>query len=94
MRNNLTLCRPQVYHRKQRLQQMTLSHWTRIILGFPWLMEQNPTIDWKTRKIKWKEEPRHYIKFKWASPADAVANDERGSDHSEKETNDQEQRNP
>jgi aspartyl protease len=26
----------------------------RIILGFPWLNEQNPNIDWKTRKITWR----------------------------------------
>ena len=27
----------------------------KIILGFPWLKKQNPKIDWKTGKIKWKK---------------------------------------
>ena len=27
----------------------------KIILGFPWLKKYNPTIDWKTGKIKWKK---------------------------------------
>ena len=26
----------------------------RIILGFPWLAEQNPDIDWKTGEFKWR----------------------------------------
>ena len=25
----------------------------KIILGLPWLMEHNPKIDWKTRKMEW-----------------------------------------
>ena len=27
----------------------------RIILGFPWLQEQNPDINWKTGKFSWRE---------------------------------------
>ena len=27
----------------------------KIILGFPWLKKHNPTINWKTGKIKWKK---------------------------------------
>ena len=27
----------------------------RIILGFPWLQEQNPDINWKTGKVSWRE---------------------------------------
>ena len=27
----------------------------KIILGLPWLMEHNPKIDWKTRKMEWPE---------------------------------------
>ena len=30
----------------------------KIILGFPWLTEQNPKIDWKTGEIEWREQPR------------------------------------
>ena len=60
----------------------------KIILRFPWLTEQNPTIDWKTRKFEWKEGLRRYIKFKRASPADAIMNDEKGSNHFTKETDD------
>ena len=27
----------------------------RIILGFPWLQEQNPDINWKTGEFSWRE---------------------------------------
>ena len=37
----------------------------RIILGFPWLNEQNPDIDWKTGKFEWrKETTRRPLKIK------------------------------
>ena len=29
----------------------------KIILGFPWLNEQNPNIDWKTGRITWRTHP-------------------------------------
>ena len=31
----------------------------RIILGFPWLQDQNPDINWKTGKFSWRE-PRKW----------------------------------
>ena len=34
-----------------------------IILGFPWLNEQNPDIDWKTGKFTWRI-PRRPLKIK------------------------------
>jgi hypothetical protein len=27
----------------------------KVILGFPWLLDENPNIDWKTGKIQWKD---------------------------------------
>jgi hypothetical protein len=30
----------------------------KIILGFPWLNEHNPDIDWKTGRITWKTPQR------------------------------------
>jgi hypothetical protein len=30
----------------------------RIILGLPWLHEQNPDINWKTREFSWREPPK------------------------------------
>jgi hypothetical protein len=30
----------------------------RIILGFPWLTEQNPDINWKTGELSWREEKK------------------------------------
>ena len=38
----------------------------KIILGFPWLHEQNPDINWKTGDFSWQEEkkPRQFIKIK------------------------------
>ena len=35
-----------------------IDNWTgkeRIILGFPWLQEQNPDINWKTGEFSWRE---------------------------------------
>ncbi len=28
----------------------------KIILGFPWLQDENPTVDWKTGEIQWKKQ--------------------------------------
>ena len=38
----------------------------KIILGFPWLHEQNPEINWKTGDFSWQEtkKPRQFIKIK------------------------------
>jgi hypothetical protein len=30
----------------------------KVILGFPWLRNENPDVDWKTGKIRWKEAKR------------------------------------
>jgi hypothetical protein len=27
----------------------------KVILGFPWLRDENPDVDWKTGRIRWKE---------------------------------------
>ena len=36
----------------------------RIILGFPWLQEQNPDINWKTGKFSWREpRKRRFLNF-------------------------------
>ena len=38
----------------------------KFILGFPWLHEQNPNINWKTGDFSWREtkKPRRFIKIK------------------------------
>ena len=28
----------------------------KVILGFPWLQDENPTIDWKSGEIQWKKQ--------------------------------------
>ena len=33
----------------------------RIILGFPWLNEHNPEIDWKSGEISWRQQRRKLI---------------------------------
>jgi hypothetical protein len=33
----------------------------RIILGFPWLNEQNPDINWRTGKFAWREKERRFF---------------------------------
>ena len=33
----------------------------KIILGFPWLSQENPEINWKTGKFKWRESERQRI---------------------------------
>ena len=33
----------------------------RIILGFPWLNEQNPSINWKTGDFSWREKERRFF---------------------------------
>ena len=38
----------------------------RIILGFPWLNEQNPDIDWKSGEVSWRQQRRKFI-IKWSS---------------------------
>ena len=38
----------------------------RIILGFPWLNEQNPDINWKTGEFKWR--PRKLVIKRWEDP--------------------------
>ena len=38
----------------------------RIILGFPWLTEQNPDINWKTGELSWREEKKR--QFFWNTP--------------------------
>jgi hypothetical protein len=30
----------------------------KVILGFPWLREENPVVDWKSGEIQWKEQER------------------------------------
>ena len=36
----------------------------RIILGFPWLSEHNPDINWKTGEFSWREiRKRRLLKF-------------------------------
>ena len=32
-----------------------------VILGLPWLEEENPLIDWRRRTIQWAAEPRRNI---------------------------------
>ena len=27
----------------------------KVILGFPWLRDENPNVDWKTSEIHWKK---------------------------------------
>ena len=36
----------------------------RIILGFPWLQEHNPEIDWQTGSIDWRTENEPHTKTK------------------------------
>ena len=37
----------------------------KVILGFPWLNEQNPNIDWTTGMLTWRTNtPRRFIKIK------------------------------
>jgi hypothetical protein len=33
----------------------------KVILGFPWLRDENPDVDWKTGKIRWKEAERRKL---------------------------------
>jgi len=33
----------------------------KVILGFPWLRDENPDVDWKTGKIRWKKEERRKL---------------------------------
>ena len=35
----------------------------KIILGFTWLQKYNPPIDWKTGKIKWKDQKLNFQKW-------------------------------
>src|SRR5271163_4915721 len=37
---------------------------TKVILGFPWLTEQNPIIDWKTGHIEWRNHTLRFLKIK------------------------------
>jgi hypothetical protein len=32
-----------------------------VILGLPWLREENPTVDWKSGEIRWKEQERRKL---------------------------------
>ena len=44
---------------------MTLYHWIReqkVILGFPWLQDENPDVDWKTGEIQWKKVNQQKLK--------------------------------
>ena len=50
-RNNQILCQPQSQNKWKKDDYRIICNWTgeeRIILGFPWLQEQNPDINWKT----------------------------------------------
>ena len=32
-----------------------------VILGFPWLQDENPTVDWKSSEIQWKKQERRRL---------------------------------
>ena len=41
----------------------------RIILGFPWLYEHNPDINWKNGEFSWKEmKKRRFLNLSWQKP--------------------------
>jgi hypothetical protein len=51
--------------RKQRTQLLVTGLGKeRIILGFPWLNEQNPEINWRTGKFSWRKEKRFFFNDK------------------------------
>ena len=33
----------------------------KVILGFPWLQDENPTVDWKSGEIQWKKQERRRL---------------------------------
>ena len=33
----------------------------KVILGFPWLQDENPTVDWKSGEIQWKKQERQKL---------------------------------
>ena len=33
----------------------------KVILGFPWLQDENPDVDWKTGEIRWKKAKRRKL---------------------------------
>ena len=39
-----------------------------IILGFPWLNEHNPDINWKTGEFSWRKEQRFFFNKKTLKP--------------------------
>ena len=54
-----------VYQKTMKIQLMVTGlEKQKIILGFPWLNENNPEIDWKTGQFMWRNELRRPLKIK------------------------------